>query len=350
MVSILRSLGRSVATALAATLVLTACSSPVAPLVTERPCVSILGDSVKIENDRTDGVPNDPFQVHPSTRTTQIFVNSPVYGCGDTLTATVGSTTTWRLEIWRLGSYGGKKARKVWSSPDQPASPAITPIRSQAKVNEPFYGFVGAQGGSSVSVALSLYLRPGLFVARVHDDRGRVADAPFTIHSGATARGTVFVVSSSTYQMYNTWGGSSAYRVDFIPRPYRGKVTSAKKLQQTFSTRVSERRPWKLLETLVYGDWPIVEYLESRGVNVSYATDIDIPELAKSSSWNAIIFGQHPEYVSVEARRGLSSLVTKGTNNHCLWRKRVLLESRARACWHARGTDFCRQAKSRRPV
>jgi hypothetical protein len=235
---------------------------------------------------------------------------------GGTLDLHVAATsgTSYRIEVHRLGYYGGAGGRRFACLPnpncttDKPSVPPRTPPLSPA----PGTGLLDA--GWSVTDTVSV---PGGWVSGDYlaelilttgADAGKSAQVPFVVRAPAASPSQVLVVVPvNTDEAYNAWGGKGLYTYNST-----GQVAA---------NHVSFNRPLDL-ETArntpapaFYSDYPLVRYLEAQGVDVSYVTDVDVDTDPSSLlSHRLVMTAGHGEYWTKAMRDGFEAARDAGVN------------------------------------
>lgn len=234
-----------------------------------------------------------------------------IEGFADRTSATVGQRVSlyvstpapsFRAIAYRMGWYGGAGGRQVWSSStvggvDQPTCPTDPTTRTVSCTN----------WARSITVKLTAAWVPGEYLIKLVPSTGSSSYVPLVVRDDAS-HATVLVVSSvTTTQAYNTWGGHSLYTGDGTGTP-GGRAYV-----------VSFDRPygsgWAQSGSILGDTWDLVTMLESQGVDVTYATDIDLhqrPQLLRNHK--VIISGSHDEYYSSAMRSGLLGARDHGVN------------------------------------
>lgn len=168
----------------------------------------------------------------------------------------------------------------------------------------------------------------GLYRA-VFTSAGGADAVPFVVKADGEPAPLLVVISFSTYEAYNDWGGKSLYAYNSVgPRTVAGNAEAA---------MVSFLRPyatWTPTAPPVIGygtasDWMLAAWLAQHRLTADFASDIDIaanPELVHGR--RLIIFAGHSEYWSqaefeaaLSAREGGTSLAFLGGND-VYWRVR----------------------------
>ncbi|HMG27957.1 MAG TPA: N,N-dimethylformamidase beta subunit family domain-containing protein, partial [Acidimicrobiia bacterium] len=207
------------------------------------------------------------------------------------------------VEAYRMGSYGGKGGRLVWTSEDVPGT-----RQAPAKVT-PGVNLVEAPWTPSLVVSVDKSWPPGCYLLKlVAPAEGVQRWIPLTVRDDASHSAFYMMNAVSEWQAYNEWGGYSLYYG-------RGRAG------RTFDDRgriVSYDRPYD--QTGGAGDFvglefPLVQLLEGRGYDVSYTTSVDFhrhPELVLQH--RALLSPGHDEYWSKPMRDGAEAARDGGVN------------------------------------
>jgi hypothetical protein len=224
---------------------------------------------------------------------TEAYTDRPSYLPGDILRVAVStSAKIFNLSIWRLG------ATPVLMSTSRPISGG----RQAAPIVDASTGLVRATWRSRYSVRVPASWPSGIYLVRVHGTGGADSFATFVVRS-QRAGSLLFVVNTLTDAAYNTWGGSSLYRLS-IPG-----VT----LPVGHALAVSLDRPNSVSDgagSTFTQQWPLARWLEQGGYDVTYTTDWDLSRDADDAPLpRAVVFAGHSEYWSAELRTWLDSHV-----------------------------------------
>ena len=147
------------------------------------------------------------------------------------------------------------------------------------------------------------------FVVRPREGEGSRILLPFATH---------------TYNAYNNWGGFSLYA-------YNGRGGNQ-------GHRVSYLRP----PSSLFPNWEqaFVEWAESSGIDVAYATNGDLEERPGILKGRRLVLSVgHDEYWSAPMRDALEAFIGQGGNaaflsgNTCCWQVRAEDNGTALACW-----------------
>lgn len=212
-----------------------------------------------------------------------------------------------RIQAWRVGYYGGAGGRLVWQS-------------GIVTVHRPSHWLILTHNTHAIiapwKTSLVVHV-PHSWVQGVYEFRivpvhapSRVALILVVVRDPVRTSSFVHVLAVNTWQMYNSWGGVSAYtvprsRIVSFDRPYFGTG-------------------WA--DFLEY-EYPLLRFMERRGDNVSYATDVDLAVGgATLAHAHALLFGGHTEYWTTAMRVHLEQYFAGGTNavffggNNMFWR------------------------------
>jgi hypothetical protein len=186
--------------------------------------------------------------------------------------------TDYRLDIYRVGYYGGAGARHVATvQPSVPLPQAQPACLYDAATRLTDCG----NWAVSASWAVPADAVSGVYIAKlVREDPedGRASHILFVVRDDDGASDILFQTSDTTWQAYNRFGGTSLYTA---PRAYK----------------VSYNRPVTVRETYAWNsffnaEYPTVRWLERNGYDVSYTTGMD------SERRGAEIL-EHPVFLSV---------------------------------------------------
>jgi len=137
---------------------------------------------------------------------------------GQQIALAVSTTATrYRVQIYRLGWYGGLGARLLAESPELPGSrypvPAPTTGARTVACTWPV-GWRFTIGADWLS---------GAYLAKLVGDAGQQHLTPFTVRDDTSTSAYLAVNAVTTWQAYNTWGGYSLY----LGRPLPGSSRTA---------------------------------------------------------------------------------------------------------------------------
>ncbi|MGW1026499.1 N,N-dimethylformamidase beta subunit family domain-containing protein [Streptomyces sp. NPDC002577] len=226
--------------------------------------------------DRVSVLPGESFGLHVSTTASRFTVSA-----------------------YRMGWYGGARARLVWRSQDLPGrrqpEAAFDARTRMVHTRWPRTTTVHTTGWPEGSYLLRL---------DAHGGAGQ-RFVPLTVRSASTAGLTVIMNAVSTWQAYNRWGGYSSYL---------GESGS----YQTRSLTVTFDRPYQYADGaglfLVY-EAPLIALAERIGIPLAYTTGVDVARdehLLKGAT--TLVSLGHDEYWSPEQRAHVTAARDAGSN------------------------------------
>ncbi|MBB3326110.1 DUF4082 domain-containing protein [Microlunatus antarcticus] len=222
------------------------------------------------------------------------------------------------VKIYRLGWYQGTGARLITTiAPSAPLPQVQPPCATDASTELTDCGTWGVSASWNVpSTAVS-----GIYIARLtRTDTGGDSHIPFVVRNDGNTSAAVFQTSDSTWQAYNTYGGS-----DF----YEGKANGR-------AYKISYNRPYLTRGTsygrdfLFSNEYPMLRFLEQNGVDVSYVSGLDVatdPALLRKHK--VFLSVGHDEYWTKEQRKNVTDARDAGVNlaffggNDVYWKTRL---------------------------
>jgi Domain of unknown function (DUF4082)/Bacterial Ig-like domain/Bacterial Ig domain len=250
--------------------------------------------------------------------TIQGFATDISYNRSQTVNFKIKTTATqYRLDIYRMGYYGGQGARKVDS---------IVVTRTQAQ-NQPNCLTNATTGltdcgnwAVSASWTIPANATSGIYFAKVvRLNNGGASHIVFVVRDDSSTSDLLFQTSDTTWQAYNNYGGNSLYQGSPAGRAYKVSYN------RPFNTRIVDNgQDW-----LFNSEYPMVRWLEANGYNVSYFTDVDSDRRGDLIRNHKIFLSVgHDEYWSkqqrdkVEAARNLGVHLAFFSGNEVFWKTR----------------------------
>lgn len=246
---------------------------------------------------------------------------------------------TYRVNVYRLGWYGGEGGRLVTCVPGCKSDRQYV---AQPPVPRPAPGTGEVRAGWSVTdlIHVGRDWVSGYYLAQLRvtagPDEGAVGRVPLIVRGAPGDAAAILVqVPVNTWQAYNPWGGKSLYT-------YNSTGTVA-------ATKVSFDRP-NSEDVLVDVPWSLevqaVHFLEREGYDVSYATDVDVdrsPGILMNHRL-AMSVG-HDEYWSRRQRDAFDVALDRSTNiaalgaNTAYWQIRYENAHRTVVSWRSAEAD-----------
>ncbi|MCX5010124.1 hypothetical protein OG765_03855 [Streptomyces sp. NBC_00555] len=211
------------------------------------------------------------------------------------------STTAPRFTVsaYRMGWYGGARARLVWRSE------ALPGVRQPEHTVDSGTRMVRTRWARTTTVDTKDWPE-GCYLLRLDAQGGEGQRfVPVTVRSAATAGRTVVVNAVATWQAYNRWGGYGSY-----DGPGGGYATR--------SLSVSFDRPYEYDDGaglfLVY-EAPLIALAERLGIPLAYTTTTDVArEKRLLEGASAVLSLGHDEYWSPDQRAHFTAARDAGTN------------------------------------
>ncbi|MCA9727761.1 MAG: hypothetical protein KC729_08770, partial [Candidatus Eisenbacteria bacterium] len=231
--------------------------------------------------------------------------------------------TDYRLDIYRLGYYGGLGARLITTL--QPSVPL--PQTQPDPVTDPTTGLVDC-GNWSVSASWNVPADAvsGVYVARlVREDPedGRASHVIFVVRDDDGGSDLLLQTNDATWQAYNTYGGNSLYFGSPDGRAYKVSYN------RPFTTRCCDFPQGAIVSWFFGAQYPMVRWLEANGYDVSYTTCIDSDRRGDEILEHRVFVSVgHDEYWSggqranVEAARDAGVHLAFFSGNEIFWKTR----------------------------
>lgn len=215
---------------------------------------------------------------------------------------------SYTVEAFRMGYYGGKEGRLVWTSPSipgvsQPTCPVTTTLHT-----------VECSWASPLSVVATVGGWPqGDYLFKLTASTGWQSYIPLTIRDDASHSAYLVNNDVTTWQAYNTYGGYDLYQ---------GPTAAGGSALANRAYAVSFDRPYAPAVGAGNGaadfiglELPAIEMMESRGLDVSYTTDVNVSEQPSLLlHHHAFVSLGHDEYYSLAMRNGVKAARNRGVN------------------------------------
>lgn len=251
------------------------------------------------------------------------YVAREAIGVGETerIYVSAPGSRTVRIQIFRMGWYGGRGGREVLVS---------RPLRLRAQPrckHEVDTGLTECAWRPTLNFVIPSALPTGVYIAKLSARTGQ-SDCLFVVLAARPAP-LLAQLPTSTYEAYNTWGGDSLY-----PGGDRAGITGT-----TQGVEVSYQRPYASntgAGQFFARDVAMVRFLERYGYPVSYTTSASVDQdPGQLAGHRAVIDFGHSEYWSerqagafARARDAGTSLLFLGSDT-LAWRVRYAPASAA---------------------
>jgi hypothetical protein len=225
---------------------------------------------------------------------------------GEQLTLFVNTKAqTYRIEVYRMGYYGGLGGRLVERTMD------LAGFSQPASVFTPGINMVSCPWRASHVFSVTKSWLPGNYLILLSASSGGKHHIPFTVRDDTSHAAIAIQNSVTTWQAYNLWGGYSLY--GGIPVDGQDDYDSRSRV-------VSFDRPYQNPDVGGSGDWlgnefPFLYFAERHGLDVTYLTNVDVdahPELLLHH--RVLVSLGHDEYWSHAMRYGVQGAALKGLN------------------------------------
>jgi hypothetical protein len=275
-------------------------------------------NAITIENANT-GTPATTWDITGSgDQSIQGFATDISVNKGSTIQFKIDTDAhAYKLDIYRLGYYGGMGARFIAT-----VNPTATlPQNQPDPITDSATGLIDC-GNWAVSAqwAVPSTAVSGLYIAKVtRTDTGGASHIAFIVRDDASTSAMVFQTSDTTWQAYNSYGGNSLYVGNPDGRAYK----------------VSYNRPFITRDGLTNHDWifnaeyPMIRFLEANGYDVSYTTGLDSDRHGSLIRNHKIFLSVgHDEYWSGTQRTNVEAARAAGVNlaffsgNEVFWKTR----------------------------
>lgn len=259
------------------------------------------------------------------------------------------ANANYTVEVFRMGYYGGVGARRWYG----PATFAFGAQLAGSKQVDAATGRIEANWPTGFTVDTTGYVT-GVYLVKLTTVHGWQAYVPFTVRS---TRPTTyqFLDAHLTWQAYNDAGGNSLYsRTADFPNlkkfcfliwcqfqwndPVSGEPMTSSTLPATkpAAYQVTFRRPYSPAlrlgggsgEFLVH-EYPLLQWMESQGLDVGYAADFDLDATTVPAGVKALVLPGHSEYWTGRMRDNLEEAEGRGVGlasfgaNQAYWRCRI---------------------------
>jgi hypothetical protein len=251
------------------------------------------------------------------------------------------NSTHYRLDIYRLGYYGGDGARKVATIDKSLTTAQVQPH----PIVDMSLGLIDC-GNWSVSASWTIPADAvsGVYFAKLVREDGTAGESmvPFIVRDDGSTSNIVFQTSDTTWQAYNAWGGASLYygqvpvdpanMIGYLPPNCSCGLTaigraSAVSYNRPFITNTS---PSGGSHDFIFGaESSAIEWLEQNGYDVSYISGVDTARNGSQLlNHDAFLSVGHDEYWSAEQRTNVEAARDAGVNlafwsgNEVYWKVR----------------------------
>lgn len=230
-----------------------------------------------------------------------------------------------QLEIFRLGYYGGRGARKVHELGPLQASTQTTPEPGAKNLHE-------CRWKPTVTLAIPPEWRSGVYIGRMTtvpeaaDEAYWQSYVTFIVRDERPAD-ILFQCSDNTWQAYNRWpsdfslythpqGGQGPWADVSFDRPYGREAQYNGVVNDPLTVGSGEFLPF---------EFPLAYWLEQHGYDVTYCSNSDMVTPDRGLRCKAFLSVGHDEYWDIRQFRSVESMRDAGVN--------LLFLSGNSVCW-----------------
>lgn len=289
-----------------------------APLAAAAPCDPPIENPIACENSKP-GNPASEWDVSGSgSASIQGFATEISVDQGETVQFKVDTpASAYRLDVYRMGYYGGMGARKITT-----IDPSASLPQSQPEcLYESSTGLTDC-GNWNVSASWDVPADAvsGIYFAKLvrTDGTNGSSHVFFVVRDDDGASDVLFQTADTTWQAYNEYGGNSLYTGSPAGRAYKVSYN------RPFTTRSDATEDW-----VFNAEYPMVRFLEANGYDVSYFTGVDTDRLGSEILEHQLFLSVgHDEYWSgqqranVEAARDAGVHLAFFSGNEIFWKTR----------------------------
>ncbi|WP_084176317.1 DUF4082 domain-containing protein [Actinokineospora spheciospongiae] len=222
---------------------------------------------------------------------------------------------SYKIDIYRLGHYGGAGARKMGTV--NRVNPQSQP---DCKVDAPTQMVDCGNWAVSLTWTVPNYAVSGLYYAVLHrNDTNGENEIPFVVRDDSSTAKIAFQTSDATWHAYNRYGGNSLY-------------TGTGPGDGGSSYGVSYNRPITGggEENYIFNaEYPMLKFMEANGYDMTYTTNVDSARRGNLIKNHKVFMAVgHDEYWSVEQRDNVEAARDAGvhmaflTGNEIFWKHR----------------------------
>lgn len=188
----------------------------------------------------------------------------------------------------------------------------------------------GCYWDRSLEIAIDPKWSAGFYLLRLRDSDGDETDAFFVVreeHPGDA----ILVLSTSTWNAYNTWGGLSFYTGGYVVSPMRPLQPGFLRKSDPYINRIARYKNWQAEDRRAYfaagydrwtmaagwSNWELlfVQWAERQGYKLNYAVSQDLDQYPNLLDGHPVYISiGHDEYWSAGMRDTVESYIDAGGN------------------------------------
>jgi hypothetical protein len=232
----------------------------------------------------------------------------------------IKTTLSYRIDIYRLGYYGGNGARLWQGNLSHNATVSQPPCLTDPST------LLYDCGNWSVSATWNVPSNAvsGVYIAKLTATNGDDSEITFIVRNDSSHSDIVYQTSDPTWEAYNTYGGS-----DF----YTGTTSLTGSQARAF--KISYNRPFATRgdnsgrDFLFSNEYPAIRFLERNGYDISYISGVDTDRYGSLLlNHKTFLSVGHDEYWSQAQRSNVQNARDHGVN--------LMFLSGNEVYWHTR--------------
>jgi hypothetical protein len=247
----------------------------------------------------------------------QGFPDQISYQIGDTVNLKIQSPVSYTVTILRLGWYGGDGARIMDGSPTQ-TFPAQTQPSCASDSS------TGNVDCGNWSVTASWTVPPdavsGVYAAELNQtDNGGEMLVPFVVKAPSSHSPIVVQTDDETWEAYNLWTGANLYQGN-------GPALDGRAYAVSYNRPMTNGGD----NGLFGSEFPMIQWLESNGYNVSYLSGVDVSTNGSLLLNHQVFMSSgHDEYWTASQFQNVLAARQAGVNlaffsgNEVFWKTRL---------------------------
>ncbi|MBB3312411.1 VCBS repeat-containing protein [Rhizobium sp. BK196] len=236
------------------------------------------------------------------------------------------NSNNYRIDIYRLGYYGGMGARKVTTIQHTGVQNQPNPLRNATT------GTVDA-GNWAVSASWTVPddAVSGVYIAKLVRQDGTFGEnqIPFIVRDDDSHSDIVFQTADETWQAYNGWGGANFYGGNGPATGQGAGRAYAVSYNRPIATRGGVGTYAGPQDYLFGAEYAGIYWLEQNGYDVSYLSGVDVDRYGSLLlNHKTYVDAGHDEYWSGQQRTNVEAARDAGVNlmfwsgNEVYWRTR----------------------------
>ena len=271
-------------------------------------------NKIALENQK-QGTPESIWSLPNGINSTNIqgFTTQISTNLGQTVDFKVNTNSKhYRIDIYRLGYYGGDGARLVSSIEKNMSAAQVQP---NAIVNTQTGEVDAGNWQVSGSWTVPTDAVSGVYVANLvrEDSTSGIFQIPFVVRDDSSHSDLVFQTADQTWQAYNGWGGANLYGGN---GPGQNGAAYAVSYNRPITTGDpnggSGAGPQ---DTLMGVEYATIQWLEKNGYDVSYLSGVDVSTNgALLLNHKAYLDSGHDEYWTGSQRANVEAARAAGVN------------------------------------